>query len=124
MSMLSHFSCLRLFETPWTIAHQAPLVMGFSRQEYWSELPCSSPGDLPDPGIDTASPASPALQGNSLPPSHRISPPIGTIGDYSLLMCLLLSLDHKALIEVLFLSMSMHGPCPSIMRKYQFLEVE
>ena len=43
---------------PWTIAHLAPLSMGFSRQEYWSELPFPSPGDLPDPGIEPRSPAS------------------------------------------------------------------
>ena len=43
--------CVRLFVTPWTLAHQAPLFMEFSRQEYWSGLPCSSPGELPDPGI-------------------------------------------------------------------------
>ena len=44
-------SCVQLFATPWTVAHQAPLSMGFSRQEYWSRLPCSPPGDLPNPGI-------------------------------------------------------------------------
>ena len=44
-----------LFVTPWTVAHQALLSMGFSRQEYWTGLPCSSPGDLPDPGIEPAS---------------------------------------------------------------------
>ena len=43
--------CVRLFATPWTVAHQAPLPMGFSRQEFWSGLPCPPPGDLPDPGI-------------------------------------------------------------------------
>ena len=43
------FSCVWLFVTPWTVAHQAPLSMGFSRQEHWSGLPCPSPGDLPDP---------------------------------------------------------------------------
>ena len=43
--------------TPWTLAHQAPLPMEFSRQEYWSGLPFSSPGDLPDPGIKPGSPA-------------------------------------------------------------------
>ena len=43
--------------TPWTIARQAPLSMGFSRQEYWSGLPFPSPGDLPDPGIEARSPA-------------------------------------------------------------------
>ena len=44
-------SCVQLFVTPWTIACQVPLSMEFSRQEYWSELPCPTPGDLPDPGI-------------------------------------------------------------------------
>ena len=51
------------FETPWTVAHQAPLSMEFSRQEYWSGLPFLSPGDLSDPGIK---PESPALQVDSL----------------------------------------------------------
>ena len=47
----------------WTIAHQAPLSMGFSRQEFWSGLLCPLPGDLPDPGIEPASSAAPALTG-------------------------------------------------------------
>ena len=50
--------------TPWTVAFQAPLSMGFSRQKYWSGLPFSSPGDLPDPGNE---PRPPALQADSLP---------------------------------------------------------
>ena len=49
---------VRLFATPWTVAYQAPLSMGFSRQEYWSGLPFPSPGDLPHPGIEPGSPAS------------------------------------------------------------------
>ena len=49
--VLNHFSHVQLFVTLWTVAHQAPLSMGFSRQEYWSGLPCSPPGDLPDTGI-------------------------------------------------------------------------
>ena len=57
-------SCVRLFVTPWTIAYQAPLSMGFSRQEYWSGLPFPSPGDLPHPGTE---PRSPALQADALP---------------------------------------------------------
>ena len=59
-------SCVQLFATPWTVAHQAPLPMGFSRQEYGSGsgLPFPPPGDLPDSGIETASPA------DSLPLSH------------------------------------------------------
>ena len=61
--MLSCFSHVRLFATPWTVAHQAPLSTGFSRQEYWSGLPCRPPGDLPDPRIEPESLASPALAG-------------------------------------------------------------
>ena len=53
--LLSH---VRLFGTPWTVAHQAPLSMEFSRQEYWSGLPFYSPGDLPDPGIEPVSSSS------------------------------------------------------------------
>ena len=62
-------SCQSL-TTPWTVAlcNQSPLSMGFPRQEYWSELPFPSPGDLPDPGME---PASPALQADSLLLSHQ-----------------------------------------------------
>ena len=56
-------SC-RLYATPWTVARQAPLSMGFSRQEYWSGLPFPSLGDLPEPGIE---PGSPTLQADALP---------------------------------------------------------
>ena len=56
-----------LFATPWTVAHQAPLSMEFSRQEYWSGLPFLLPGHLPDPGIEPESPASPTLWVGSLP---------------------------------------------------------
>ena len=66
--MLSHFSHVQLFVTPWTVASQAPLSMGFPRQEYWSGLPFSSLGDLPNLGIKTASPE---FQVNSLPLSHQ-----------------------------------------------------
>ena len=52
---LSHCSHVRLSVTLWTVARQAPLSMGFSRQEYWSGLPCPSPGDLPQPGIEPVS---------------------------------------------------------------------
>ena len=50
-------SCVQLFATARTVAHQAPLSMGFSRQEYWSGLPFPSPGALPDPGIEPGSPS-------------------------------------------------------------------
>jgi len=54
---------VQLFGTSWTVAPQALLSMGFSRQEYWSGLPCPPPGDLPDPGIEPVSLPSPALAG-------------------------------------------------------------
>ena len=61
--MLRCFSCVQLFATLWTVADQAPLPMGFSRQEHWSGLPCPSPGDLPYPGIKRRPPK---LQADSL----------------------------------------------------------
>ena len=81
--MLSHFSHVRLFATLWTVAHQAPLFVGFSRQEYWSGLPCPPPGDLPDSGIKPTSLTSSDWQAGSLP----LAPP----GKPSLLLLLLLS---------------------------------
>ena len=67
-------SRVQLFVTPWTVTHQAPLSMGFCRQEYWSGLPFPSPGDLPNPGIE---PRSPALQADALtsepPGQHYIT---------------------------------------------------
>ena len=61
--MLSHFGHVQLCETLWTVAHQAPLSMGFSRHEYWSGLPCLPPGDLSYPEIGLRSLLSPALAG-------------------------------------------------------------
>ena len=58
----------QLFATPWTVAHQAPPSMGFSRQEYWSGVPFPSLGDLPNPGIEPGSPASQADALTSEPP--------------------------------------------------------
>ena len=59
------------FSIPWTVAHQAPLFMGFPRQEYWNRFPFPSLGDLPHPGIE---PTSPALHVDSLPLNHQRSP--------------------------------------------------
>ena len=61
--MLSYLSCVQLFAASWTVICQAPLSMGFSRQEYWSGLPFPSPGDLPNPGIEPTSRMFPALAG-------------------------------------------------------------
>ena len=68
MCVLSCFGRVWLFVTLWTDAFQAPLSIGFSRQECWSGLPCPSPGDLPDPGIKPISHVSPASAAGSLPP--------------------------------------------------------
>ena len=64
-------SRVRLFATPWTVAHQAPPSMGFSRQEYWSGLPFPFPGNLPNPGIE---PGSPSLEADTLTSEHQGSP--------------------------------------------------
>ena len=72
MCVLSHFSRVQLFATLWTVVFQAPLSMGFSMQEYWSGLPLPTPGDLPNLGIE---PASPALQADSLPTEPPGKPP-------------------------------------------------
>ena len=69
--MLSCFHHVQLFATPWSIARQAPLSMGFSRQEYWSLLPFPAPGDLPDPGVE---PGAPALQADPLLPEPPEQP--------------------------------------------------
>ena len=75
MNYLNQFACVlrhSVIATPWTIAYQVPLSMGFFRKEYWSGLPFSSPGHLPDPGIESVSPA---FQADSLPLSPKGSPP-------------------------------------------------
>ena len=95
---LSH---VRLFATPWTVAHQAPPSMGFSRKEYWSGLPFPSPGDLPDPGIE---PRSPTLQADSL-----TSEPPGKPGVYLLYTLLVIpgnsqELNHDSQVYCLAFS--------------------
>ena len=72
--MLTPFSRVRLFSTLWPVVCQAPLSIGFSRQESWNGLPCPPPGNLPDAGTELESPAFPALQAESLPLSHQGSP--------------------------------------------------
>ena len=61
--MLSCFSCVQLFATPWAVDHKAPLFMRVPRHEYWKGLPFPSPGDLPNPGIEPVSLVSPSLVG-------------------------------------------------------------
>ena len=72
-------SCLTLCNL-WTIGHQAPLSMGFSRQEYWSGLPCPPPGHLPDPGMEPVSAVTPALQAGYLLLSPQGIPGLGGRG--------------------------------------------
>ena len=64
--MLICFSRVQLFATPWTVAHQLSLSMGFSRREYWSGLLCPPPGDLLHPVIEPVSPVAPESQADSL----------------------------------------------------------
>ena len=80
LCVLSHFCCVRLFATLWTQARQAPLSMGFSRQEYWSELLCSSLGDLPHPGIKLASFMLCALAGGFFTASATWEASLHTLG--------------------------------------------
>ena len=64
--LLCRFSHVQLFATPWTVAQQSPLSVGFPRQEYWKGLPCPPPGDLPNPRIEPMPPEYPILQADSL----------------------------------------------------------
>ena len=97
----SHHACMCteslsrvwLFATLWIIACQAPLSMGFSRQEYWSGFLCPPPGHLPHPGIEPVSPIALALQVDSLPLSHQGRPlSHGTTGE--IMLCILCALKR------------------------------
>ena len=79
MCVCCQFCCVQLFVMLWNMVLQAPLSMGFSRQEYWSGLSCPPPGDLPKPAIE---PRSPALQADSLPfepPQKPIKKRLGVV---------------------------------------------
>ena len=78
LCLLSYFSHVGLFVTSGTVAHQAPWSVDFSRQAYWTGMPCPPSRDLPHPGIEPLSPVSPALQVDSLLLSHQGSPDIST----------------------------------------------
>ena len=87
------FSVVSDSATPWTAAHQAPLSMGgFSRQEYWSGLPCPPPGELPNPRIE---PRSPALQADSLPAGPPGKPKNTEVGSLSLLQRIFLTQESN-----------------------------
>ena len=85
--MLSGSSRVLLFANPWTIAHQAPLSIGFFRQEYWSGLPSLPPGDLPNPRIEPKSLMSPALAGRFFTIAHNTFEGIKIIAACSAHVC-------------------------------------
>ena len=93
-SEVKSLSHVQLFATPWTVAYQAPLSMGFSRQECWSRLPFPSPGDLPNPGIE---PGSPEMQADALP-SEPPGKPILNLGTMKNFCLLLIPLRHAYII--------------------------
>ena len=97
-------SCVRLFATPWTVAHQASQSMEFSRQEYWSGLPFPSPGDLPNPGIE---PRSPTLQVDALP-SEPPGKPMERL-TYSQIC-----LTTRNIPQKLVSPPTTHTPCPDV----------
>ena len=86
-SLLNHFSRVQLFVTPWTVAHQTPLSMEFSRQEYWSGWPFPPPGDLPDPGLRWC-----CVQGACMVPCFCSQPPAFAPGASEWLLGFLASL--------------------------------
>ena len=81
--------------TSWTVAHQGPLSMGFSRIEYWNGLPFPSPGDLPDPGIEPAFAVTPVSQADSLPAEPTGKPVASYLSVSLVLMCPLCSLHSN-----------------------------
>ena len=102
--------------TLWTVAHQAPLSMGFSRQEYWSGVPFLSPGDLSDPGIE---PRSPALQADSLP-SELLGKPWGNsqpITSRKMGTSVLKPEGNEFLQQSVSLERMLNQPCPPTLSK-------
>ena len=86
--MISHFSHVQVFVTLWTVAHQAPLSMGFSRQEYWSGLPCPLPGDLPNAEIEPTALTCHALADKFLT--------ISTNWEAHIIYCITLQVEYEA----------------------------
>ena len=95
--LLSCFTHVQLSAAPWTADHQAPLSIGFSRQECWSRLPCPPPGDLPDPGIEPTSAVSPVLQADYFtaePPVEPIDVQSSTVYNYQKMKTIQVSLSR------------------------------
>ena len=106
--------------TPQTVAHQAPPSMGFSRQEYWSGLPCPSPGHLPDPGIE---PGSPALQADALPSEPPGEPAVNlccAVPEISAL-CLLFLISKFEIVVVIFVKQPLSSELMiSLLRRFGY----
>ena len=108
-------SCVRLFVTLWTVAYQASLSMGFSRQEYQSGLPFPSPGDLPEPGIE---PTSPALWADALPSEPlRLILILLQIGDHSNSTMLIITKTWQHMFQSCWL---LHGLSGMWEKKWQY----
>ena len=119
-AVLSCFSHVWLCATLWTVACQAPLCIGFSRQEYWNELPCPPPGDLPYAGIK---PTSPALQADSLPLAPHGKPKVQTAkktgvigGRWRCPIAQMRELGQWAEKELVVLMFSLNPSCSSLHR--------
>ena len=95
----SHFSCVRFCASPWTIARQASLSMGFSKQEHWSGWPCPPPRDLPDPGMESVSFKSPASAGRFFTTSTTWEAPTWTRHLQRVLLLVMLTLQPWAFKE-------------------------
>ena len=102
--------CVQLFATPWTIAHQASLSMGFSRQEHWSGLPLASPGDLPDSEIEPGSPALAGIFFFFLPPLNHVGRPVLSPNNDTIILLSLLTnrMWHRVML-ITPESRSQHG---------------
>ena len=113
MCTLSPYSHVWLFVLLWTVAHQASLSMGFYRQEYWSGLPCSPPGVLPDPGTGPMSLTSPALAGGFF--TTRATCCCCSVASHVWLFGTPWTAAHQASLS--FISQSLHKPCPHELHK-------
>ena len=118
--VLSCFSCDLLFVTLWTIALQAPLSMGFPRQEYWGGWPSPPPGDLPNPGIK---PRFPKLQVDSLPAEPQGKPGNTGVGSLSLLQRIFLTQEsNQRLLLCRLLYQLSYQRSPSFSINFTFFE--
>ena len=100
----NRFSPVHLFATPWTEALQAPLSMGLSGKEYWSELPRPPPGDIPDPGVEPASLMSPALVGGFFTTSAAWEAHVCVYVCMSIYVCMCVCLNYFSLRNIVLLS--------------------